>query len=191
GNQAAQEDGKQQEQQHGELQGGEQQQQLQVPGGVGERLLLEGLRVFISVGTSLREDVGSLARALGACVLTRLPAAPCPAAPLPSQQPLKTARTLPPADLILALGMTSARQPSSSSPSVVPTTDNGESAAPLFVLLDPDMAAASGGAAARQFSALSATAAALGAPLVSYKWLMECAGGYRLVPYTSYIVTRR
>ncbi len=59
-----------------------------------------------------------------------------------------------------------------------------------LVLVDPDLTSASGGAAARQFSALASAAAALGVPLVSYKWLMTCAGSYSTEPWLPYKVGR-
>ncbi|GIM06864.1 hypothetical protein Vretimale_11109, partial [Volvox reticuliferus] len=186
---------------------------------VGERaeaacgLLLEGVRIHISVGAAVKDDVTALARALGATLLQRIPhpaaaggggasanrtqrdkgedikrksrqqppSSPPPPLPQPPQQQQQQQK---PDCTAHPEGVTEAGVDDGTvTPAAPPLPD------PLL-LVDPELVTASGGAAARQFSAMATAAAALGVPLVSYKWLMTCAGSYSAEPWLQYKLER-
>ncbi|GIL44313.1 hypothetical protein Vafri_1817, partial [Volvox africanus] len=169
-------------------------------------LLLEGVRIHISVGAAVKDDVTALARALGATLLQRIPqSAPAAAGGASADRTgrgelkreggakRRSGQRPPPSQQQLLLDTDCTTHPEGLAEAGVDGGDgNGAAAAPPpplpdpLLLVDPELAAASGGAAARQFSAVAAAAAGLGVPLVSYKWLMTCAGSYSAEPWLPY-----
>lgn len=124
-----------------------------------------------------KEDTAALVRALGGNLLHRLPAPDASTA----ASPASAGRTI------------GTKAPKTAPrPAATRDKDGGQVVLQLpdpLVFVDPDAASATtNGAAGRQFAATAAAAEGLGVPLLSYRWLLDCAAGYCLTDWAEYRV---
>ncbi len=124
-----------------------------------------------------KEDTAALVRALGGTLLHRLPAPDASDAVSPA-----------------SVGQANGAKGQHAAPPAAATRvgGDGQVVVPLpnpLVFVDPDAASATtNGAAGRQFAATAAAAEGLGVPLLSYRWLLDCAAAYCLTDWAGYRV---